>query len=111
MAHRHVRKGDQVMVVTGRYKGQKGELVEVLTSKNRVRVAGIALVKRHMKAEAGAENRSGRIVEKLGSLAISNVALIDPESGKPTRTRAKMLENGKKVRVSTRSGKQIGEGA
>jgi large subunit ribosomal protein L24 len=111
MAHRHVRRGDQVVVISGRYKGQKGELVEVLARKNRVRVTGIATVKRHLKADPNAENSTGKIIEKLGSIAISNVALIDPESGKPTRTRMQTLDDGKKVRVSTRSGKQIGGGA
>jgi large subunit ribosomal protein L24 len=107
MAQRHVRKGDQVVVTSGRYKGQKGELVEVLVRKNRVRVAGVATVKRHLKANPEAPNSPGGITEKLGSIAISNVSLIDPKSGRPTRSRIKVLEDGKKVRIATRSGEPI----
>jgi large subunit ribosomal protein L24 len=109
MARRHVKKGDTVVVTTGKYRGQQGRLLEVLVDRNRVRVEGIATVKRHLKPGKDPKHQSGGIIEKLGTLAISNVALIDPKDGKATRTHRKTLENGSKVRIARRSGEQIGE--
>ena len=107
---RHVRKGDQVKVLAGKYKGQQGELIEVLVKSERVRVRGLALVKRHLKADPNSKQPGG-IIERLGSIAISNVAPIDPKSGQATRVRMRVQADGKKVRIASRSGEPIGGGA
>ena len=98
-----VKKGDQVVVITGRDKGKKGEVLEVLRSKSRVRVQGVNLVKRHRRAT---QNDAGGIISKEAPLHISNVAHIDPESGAATRAGFE-VKNGEKVRVAKRSGKAL----
>ena len=99
-----IKKGDQVVVRTGREKGKSGEVIEVLRDKDRVVVKSVNVVKRHTRPTP--ENAGG-IVEKEASLHVSNVGLMDPETQKPTRVGAKFLEDGKKVRVAKRSGKEI----
>lgn len=99
-----IKKGDQVVVRTGREKGKSGEVIEVLRDKDRVVVKGVNVVKRHTRPTP--ENAGG-IVEKEASLHVSNVGLMDPETQKPTRVGVKILEDGKKVRVAKRSGKEI----
>ena len=98
-----IKKGDQVVVVTGRDKGKKGEVLEVLRSKSRVRVQGVNLVKRHRRAT---QNDAGGIISMEAPLHISNVAHVDPESGVATRVGFE-LKDGKKVRVAKRSGKAL----
>ncbi|RYF04795.1 MAG: 50S ribosomal protein L24 [Deltaproteobacteria bacterium] len=109
MSHRHVRRGDQVIVTGGKYRGQTGRLLQVLVETQRVRIEGIATVKRHLKPGKDAKHQQGGIVEKLGSIHLSKVALIDPKDGKATRTGIKVLEGGKKVRFAKRSGETIGD--
>jgi large subunit ribosomal protein L24 len=103
---RRFKKGDTVMVVCGKHKGQKGRVVEVLIEANRVRIDGIAKVQRHLKPGADPKHQEGGIIEKLGSIHMSNVMPIDPESGKPTRVQFK-VQDGRKVRVAQRSGAQL----
>ncbi|MBI5510001.1 MAG: 50S ribosomal protein L24 [Deltaproteobacteria bacterium] len=103
---RHVRKGDQVMVIAGKYKGQKGKVLEVLTAKGRVRIEGIATVKRHLKPGRDPKVPQGGIIEKFGTIHVSNVLPLDPSGGKPTRVSYKALEDGRKVRVA-RGSKEI----
>ena len=98
-----IKKGDQVVVITGRDKGRKGEVIEVLRAESRVRVQGINMVKRHRRAT---QTDAGGIISMEAPLHISNVAHIDPESGKPTRVRREETD-GKKIRVAQRSGKAI----
>mgnify|MGYP006119422573 CR=1 FL=1 len=98
-----IKKGDQVIVVTGRDKGKKGEVLEVLRSESRLRVQGINLVKRHRRAT---QTDTGGIISMEAPLHISNVAHIDPESGKATRVRIEE-KDGKKIRVARRSGKAL----
>ena len=98
-----IKKGDQVIVVTGRDKGKKGEVLEVLRSESRLRVQGINLVKRHRRAT---KTDTGGIISMEAPLHISNVAHIDPESGKATRVRIEE-KDGKKIRVARRSGKAL----
>ena len=86
MAKKHVKKGDQVLVLTGRDKGRKGTVLEVNTEKNRVVVEGVNIVKRHQKPQPPAIPQGG-IVEKALSIHISNVMVISPADGKPTRVR------------------------
>ncbi len=106
---RHVKKGDIVCVIAGKYKGKQGKVIEVLTDKERVRVEGVATVKRHLKPGRDPKVPEGGIVEKFGTVHISNVLPIDPQSKKPTRVGFKKLEDGRKVRVAKRSGELLSE--
>jgi large subunit ribosomal protein L24 len=100
-----IKKGDRVVVLTGRDKGKEGEVLKVLPQENRVVVQGVMLVKRHQKASA--RNPEGGIVSKEAAIAVSNVAHLDPTDGKPTRVGFKFLEDGRKVRYAKRSGEVI----
>ena len=99
-----IKKGDQVIITTGRDKGKKGEVLKVLVSEDRVLVQGINTVKRHTKP--GPQGNGG-IVEKEHSIHRSNVALIDPKDGKATRVGFTTLKDGKKTRVAKRSGETL----
>jgi large subunit ribosomal protein L24 len=99
-----IRKGDKVAVLAGRDKGRTGEVVEVRPSEGRALVRGINMVKRHQRQTA---NQTGGIISKEGPIHLSNLAVVDPKDGKPTRVGFKLLADGKKVRVSKRSGETI----
>jgi large subunit ribosomal protein L24 len=98
-----IRKGDKVVVITGRDKGRSGEVIEVRPAQGRAVVRGIHMVKRHQKQSAQQE---GGIVSKEGSVHLSNLAVADPKDGKPTRVGFKMVGE-KKVRFAKRSGVEI----
>jgi large subunit ribosomal protein L24 len=98
-----VKKGDKVVVITGRDKGKSGEIVRVLREENRVVVQGINLAQRHQKQSMSQE---GGIVQKELSIHVSNVALIDPKTDKPTRVGFKM-DGERKIRVARRSGEAL----
>ena len=98
-----IKKGDEVIVVTGKDKGKKGQVLEVLPTKSRVKVQGINLVKRHRRPT---QTSPGGIDNFEASMHISNVALVDPDSGKATRV-GFSVEDGNKVRVAKASGKVI----
>jgi large subunit ribosomal protein L24 len=99
-----IKKGDNVIVITGRDKGKAGEVLRVFPADSRVIVQGINLAKRHTRPRMG---DPGGIVEKELTIHISNVALIDPGSSKPTRTGCKRLDDGRKVRFARRSGEVL----
>jgi len=99
-----IRKGDKVVVLTGKDKGKQGEVLKAIPSTGRVLVQGINMVKRHSRGSAG---QAPGIIEKEAAIHHSNVAIADPKDGKPTRVTFKVLENGKKVRVAKRSGETI----
>jgi large subunit ribosomal protein L24 len=102
-----IKKGDTVVVITGRDKGKSGEVLEVRRDDNRVLVRGIHMVKRHQRQSATQE---GGIISKESPIHLSNVALNDPKDGKPTRIGFKIVGQGeerKKVRVAKRSGVEI----
>jgi large subunit ribosomal protein L24 len=101
-----IRKNDQVIVRTGRDKGKRGRVLMVLPDKNRVVVEGVSLVKRHTRPNPQ-RNVKGGIVEREASIHASNVALIDPDSAKPTRIGHKTLADGTRVRVSRKSGMEL----
>ncbi len=101
---KHIRKGDNVVVLTGRDKGKKGSVLRVMPSDKRLIVQGVNMVKRHVRASASGP---GGIDEREATLHISNVALVDPESNKATRVGFKFLEDNRKVRVARRSGEMI----
>ncbi len=99
-----IKKGDKVIVLTGRDKGKSGEVLSVLRAANRVLVQGVNMAKRHTKPRPG---QPGGIVEKEAAIHVSNVAHIDPKSQKPTRVGYRILEDGRKVRYAKRSGEVL----
>jgi len=99
-----IRKGDRVIVLTGRDKGRTGNVVKVLPKENRAVVQGINQVHRHQRQSAAQE---GGIITKEMPIHMSNIAHVDPKDGKPTRVGFKALEDGRKVRVAKRSGEVI----
>jgi large subunit ribosomal protein L24 len=99
-----IRKGDKVVVHTGRDKGKVGEVLRVYPEDNRALVQGVNVVRKHQKQTAGQE---GGIVSKEMPIHISNIALRDPKDGKPTRVGYKVLKDGKKVRFARNSGEVI----
>ncbi len=99
-----IRKGDKVIVISGRDKGRTGEVVEMRPDDGRAVVRGVNMVKRHQKQTAQQE---GGIISKELPIHISNIALADPKGGKATRVGFKVLKDGKKVRVAKRSGAEI----
>jgi large subunit ribosomal protein L24 len=99
-----IKKGDKVIVTTGRDKGKTGEVLRVIRDEDRVLVQGVNLVKRH---ERQSPRSAGGIIEKEAPIHISNVAHIDPASNKPTRVGYRFLEDGRKVRFARRSGETI----
>jgi large subunit ribosomal protein L24 len=99
-----IRKGDKVVVLTGRDKGRTGEVIEVRPVEGRALVRGVNMVKRHQKQTAQQE---GGIISKEATVHLSNLALSDPKDGKPTRIGFKIMNDGRKVRVAKRSGAEI----
>jgi large subunit ribosomal protein L24 len=102
-----IRKGDKVIVLTGRDKGRTGEVIEVRPDADRALVRGVNIVKRHQRQTAQQE---GGIISKESTIHLSNLALADPKDGKPTRVGFKIVGQGdeqKKVRVAKRSGVEI----
>ena len=98
-----IRKGDKVVVLTGKDKGRSGEVVQVMPKEDRAVVRGVNMVKRHQRQSASQE---AGIISKEAPIHLSNLALQDKD-GKPTRVGFKVLEDGRKVRVAKRSGEQI----
>jgi len=98
-----IKKGDKVVVITGRDKGKTGEVMKVLREQNRLIVQGVNMVKRHQRQTMQAE---GGIIDKEASIHVSNVAHIDPKTQKPTRVGYRM-DGERKIRVARRSGEAI----
>ncbi len=99
-----IKKGDRVVVLTGKDKGQRGDVLRVMPAKNRAVVQGVNVAQRHQKQSAQQE---GGIVRKEMAIDLSNLALEDPKDGSPTRVGFKILNDGRKVRVAKRSGEVI----
>ena len=99
----HLKSGMTVKVIRGNHKGKEGKILRILKDKNRVIVEGVNLIKKHTKPSQ--ENPKGGIVEREGSLHVSNVMYI--HGGEPTRIGYKKLEDGSKVRVATKNGEEI----
>lgn len=99
-----IKKGDRVVVLTGRDKGKSGEVVRVMPKETRALVRGVNLVKRHQRQTA---NQEGGIVSKEAPIHLSNLAIGDPKDGRPTRVGFKVLDDGRKVRFAKRSGDLI----
>ena len=99
-----IKKGDQVVVLTGRDKGAKGEVLKVLTTERRVVVQGVNMVTKHQKPT---QVSPGGIIKKELPIHVSNVSVADPKTGEATRVGYKVLKDGKKVRVAKKSGETI----
>jgi large subunit ribosomal protein L24 len=99
-----IKKGDKVVVITGRDKGRSGEVVQVMPTENRALVRGVNVVKRHQKQTM---NQEGGIISKEAPIHLSNLAIVDPKDNKPTRVGFKTLDDGRKVRFAKRSGDLI----
>jgi large subunit ribosomal protein L24 len=99
-----IRKGDKVIVLVGRDKGRTGEVIEVRPAESRALVRGVNMVRRHQRQTPRQE---GGIIAKEGPVHLSNLALADPKDGKPTRVGFKILKDGRKVRISLRSGEAL----
>ena len=101
----HIKKGDMVQVMAGDSKGQQGKVLEVQVAKSRAIVEGVNLVSKHTKPDA--KNPQGGIVKKEAPIHISNLLLLDPKGGKPTRVGRKETDKGKLVRYAKKSGEEI----
>jgi len=99
-----IRKGDNVVVLTGKDKGRTGEIIKMMPKDGKALVGGVNLVKRHQRQTQTAE---GGIITKEAPIQVSNLALADPKDGKPTRVGFKINDDGSKVRVAKRSGEVI----
>lgn len=105
MSKLHIKKGDIVFVNTGEDKGKTGRILKVLVKDQRALVEGINMVAKHSKPNA--KNPQGGIVKMEAPIQISNLNLLDPKSGKPTRIGRKLNAEGKLVRYSKKSGEEI----
>lgn len=101
-----IKKNDQVAVIAGRDKGKRGRVLEVAPATGKIKVEGVGIIKRHQKANPQS-NRGGGIIEKEAFINISNVQLIDPQSGKPTRVKYLVESDGSKTRVAAASGHSL----
>ncbi|MBE3597217.1 MAG: 50S ribosomal protein L24 [Hydrogenibacillus sp.] len=101
----HVKKGDEVMVISGKDKGKKGRVLAAFPKKQRVLVEGVNIVKKHQKPSV--QYPQGGIIEKEAPIHVSNVMPIDPKTGRPTRVGYKVLPDGRKVRIAKRSGEPL----
>jgi len=102
--HAKIRKNDQVVLMAGRDKGKRGRVLAVAPLRGKVKVEGAGMIKRHQKP---AGNRGGGIIDKEAWIDISNVQVVDPQSGKPSRVGYKIDGDGTKFRVATNSGHSL----
>ena len=100
----NIKKGDKVIVTTGRDKGKKGEVLKIFPKEDRALVSGVNVVKRHQRQT---QTQQGGIVNKESTIHLSNLAHVDPKSGKATRVGFKTLNDGRKVRFAKKSGEVI----
>jgi large subunit ribosomal protein L24 len=102
-----IKTDDEVLVISGKDRGKKGKVLRVDPKKNKVFVEGLNIVKRHQRAQQGAgPQQAGGVIEKEGPIHISNVMLLDPKDGKPTRVGVD-VQDGKRFRVARRSGTRL----
>ena len=101
-----IKKNDQVVIIAGRDKGKRGRVLEVAPITGKIKVEGAGVIKRHQRANPQS-NRGGGIIEKEAFINISNVQLIDPQSGKSTRARYQIEGDGSKIRVAAASGQSL----
>jgi large subunit ribosomal protein L24 len=101
-----IKKNDQVAIIAGRDKGKRGRVLEVVPGTGKIKVEGVGIIKRHQRANPQS-NRGGGIIEKEAFINISNVQMIDPQSGKPTRVKYLVESDGSKTRVAAASGHSL----
>lgn len=99
-----IRRGDRVVVLAGRDKGKRGEVVKAFPTENKVIVQGVNMVRKHQKQTP---SQQGGIIAKEAAIHVSNLAIEDPKDGAPTRIGYRMLDDGRKVRFAKRSGEVI----
>ncbi|MEI5679674.1 50S ribosomal protein L24 [Mesorhizobium sp. CGMCC 1.15528] len=99
-----IRKGDKVVVLAGKDKGRSGEVVRVMPKDDKAVVRGVNMIRRHQKQS---QSQEGGIITKEAPIHLSNIALVDPKDGKPTRVGFQVQKDGTKVRVAKRSGEVI----
>jgi large subunit ribosomal protein L24 len=102
-----LRTDDEVVVISGKDKGKTGKIVRVDRSRDRVYVEGLNIVKRHQRPNPGRPNAPVGVIEREGPIHVSNVALLDPKERKPTRVGTRRTEEGRRMRVTKRSGTEI----
>jgi large subunit ribosomal protein L24 len=102
-----IRTDDEVIVISGKDKGKTGKVVRVDPARERVYVEGVNMVKRHQRPLPGRPNAPVGVIEKEGPLHVSNVAILDPKDHKPTRVRIERRDDGRRMRVTTRSGTEL----
>ncbi|MFZ2555330.1 MAG: 50S ribosomal protein L24 [Minisyncoccia bacterium] len=100
-----IKKGDKVMVMAGKSRGTSGTVVRIITKKDQVVIDGVNMVKKHRKANQ--QSRKGQIIDKVMPIHISNVMLMDPKDGKPTRIKITRSKDGARQRVAVKSGSAI----
>jgi len=101
----HIVKNDMVKILSGKYSGKTGKVLKVFPDQNRLIVEGVNIIKKHTKPSQS--NQQGGIIEKESSIHVSNVMVIDPKTNEATRVGYKFLEDGKKVRISKKSGEML----
>jgi len=101
----HVKKGDNVIVISGKDKGKKGRVLHAFPGENRVLVEGVNMIKKHSRPSKA--NPQGGILNQEAPIHASNVMIVDPKTGEATRIGNKVLDNGKKVRVAKKSGETL----
>lgn len=104
MSAAKIKKGDKVVILSGKDKGKRGEVIRAIPADDKVVVSGVNMIKRHRKP---GQQGAGSIETREAPLHVSNVAMEDPKTGKPTRVGFKVLEDGRKVRFAKRSGEVI----
>ena len=102
-----LKRDDDVIVISGKDKGKTGKVIRVEPANERVFVAGLNMIKRHQRPVPGRPNLQVGVIEKEGPIHVSNVAIVDPKDKKPTRIGSKVNDQGKRVRVTRRSGAEL----
>jgi large subunit ribosomal protein L24 len=102
-----IRKDDHVIGISGKDRGKTGKIINVDPARGRVYVEGLNMVKRHQRPVAGRPNLQIGVIEKEGPIHVSNVAIVDPKTKKPTRVGSTVNEQGQRVRVTRRSGVEL----
>ena len=107
MSAAKIRKGDKVIVLSGKDKGKTGRVLRTEPGRRRVYVEGLNIVKRHQRANPAQANAPVGVIEREGGIHVSNVAILDPKDKKPTRVGTKRTEQGARMRVTKRSGTEL----
>jgi large subunit ribosomal protein L24 len=102
-----IRTGDNVVVISGKDKGKTGKILRVDRKAEKVFVEGLNMIKRHQRANPASPNAQVGVIEREAAIHVSNVAIVDPKDGKPTRVTVRRDDNGRRMRVAKRSGSEL----